>query len=307
MLKSVLNSESSAASRKLDRFGRALLRHRPRLSRADQLIFLCGANKPDGTPSARRQAIKNFVDTKLGETSRVVYAEGVFNELKKTGNKGNVLDLEHEISEIADKIIIVLESESAFCELGAFAHPKLRNKLIVVNDQRYQASTSFINTGPLAALKEAKSAVLWYPMQDDGGIWIDSIGLIYKDLEECLHTHPFSRTEPLEVDLGSLRIDKASLYLVHDLVLFTGPATYDELIQVLVRLYGARRYDALKKLLGILKAAGLLHSRHVEGVWVYSTTNANPYLLYQSASEESLTAAFRSFHLKVNSSRFAHV
>jgi hypothetical protein len=304
MLREVLQSDSSAASRKLKRFGRALKRNKPLLTRADQLIFLCGANQSENVASARRQAIKKFIDAKHQDTSRVVYAEGVFNELKKTGGKDNVLDLEHEISEIADKIVIVLESPSAFCELGAFAHPKLRSKLIVVNDSQFKQALSFINTGPLAAMIEAKAPILWYPMNADGVVWTDSIGAIFPELEKCLEVSGFSRAERLDVDLENLRTDKASLYLVHDLVLFTGPATYEELIHILIRMYGNKRYDNLKKLLGILKAAGLLSSSHIDGSWVYRTTSPRPYLIYQGAEEESLAAAFRGHHLKSHGARF---
>ena len=62
------------------------------------------------------------------------------------------MSLEHQITAIADKIVIVLESESALCELGAFTHKDLRKKLVVINDSRFRASESFINTGPIAAL-----------------------------------------------------------------------------------------------------------------------------------------------------------
>ena len=78
----------------------------------------------------------------------------MFLTLQKEGHKGNILDVEHDISEFADHIIIILESPSAFAELGAFAHAKLRNKLIIINDKKYESENSFINLGPIKAIRE---------------------------------------------------------------------------------------------------------------------------------------------------------
>lgn len=305
MLKNTLASPTSTAGEKLRRLASALAKHRPLLSRADQLIFLCGANH-DNAPSARRKAVKDFIESRA-ETNRVVYAEGVFSELAKIGNKGNVLDLEHEISEIADKIIIILESESAFCELGAFAHPALRKKLIVINDAKFKQSGSFINTGPLAALRESKAPVLWYPMAPDGDRWPDAVGSIFRELEEAVYVHPFRRSERVEADLDSLETNKHSLYLVHDLVLLTGPASYQDLIDCLVCMYGKRSFDRLRKLLGILKAANLVDSSLLGGEWVFSTRSPAPYLHYTGVDASSIAATFRSYHLKLHSARFQHV
>lgn len=133
-----------------------------------------------GEPSERRKAIKRFVES-ISTEYRVIYAEGVFNELTKLGHGMNSLDLEHEISAIADRILIVLESPSAFCELGAFAHKTLREKLIIVNDSQFEGSKSFIDTGPLAAARECKSPILWYPMAKDGVWKTDGIGAVSAD------------------------------------------------------------------------------------------------------------------------------
>ena len=303
-MKSSLWSTTSPTSIRLEQFGLALRASPPRLSRADQLIFLCGANQREGVPSVRRQAVKSFL-TLLSDANRVVYAEGVLAELAKIGNKGNVLDLEHEISQIADKIIIILESESAFCELGAFSHPALRQKLIVVNDEHFSSSLSFINTGPLAALYEKKAPVLWYPMSEDGVTQLDAIGSVFGGLEKATYAHPWGRSDRLHEDLAALETNKPTLYLVHDLVLFTGPCSYEEMVAMLKRMFGDHRYDRLKKLLGVLRAAGLISSSLVGGSWVYRTHSPRPYLTYDKVDVSALTAAFRGFHLRTNPGRFS--
>lgn len=305
MLKRNVQYEKSATGIRLRKFGLALAASRPSLSRASQLIFLCGANRAEGGPSARREAIKRFVEG-LSPDNRVLYAEGVFQELSKIGHNKNVLDLEHEISAIADKIVIILESPSAFCELGAFAHPTLRKKLIVINDQQFRKAESFINTGPVAALTEADSPVLWYPMTKDG-VWnLDGIGATFSALKAAVTPRVTTGVARISANVSDLGADKTSLYFVHDLVLFTGPISYDELISVLIAAFGDKPYDMLKRLLGVLRAAGLVQSYMVDGVWLYRSKSVDAYLTY-GANVSSLIATFRRYHLRLSPKRFADV
>lgn len=306
MLKRDILSERSATSIRLKKFGLALKASPLSLSRADQLIFLCGANARPNVPSARREALKKFIQA-ISPRYRVVYAEAVFNELAKIGsNRKNVLDLEHEISNIADKIVVVLESPSAFCELGAFAHPALRDKLVVINDSRFQSESSFINTGPIAAMLEAQAKVLWYPMAPNGLTVLDGIGATFNDLRAALHPRLLPGSKHVEGDIANLAANKPSLYFVHDLVLFTGPVTHEELILVLIQLFGDKSYDILKRLLGVLRSAGLVQSHEIgKGTWVYRADSAEPYLTY-SGNISALTASFRVNHLKNNPRRFSY-
>lgn len=305
MLKRNIQFDKSATGIRLKKFGLALGASPPFLSRADQLIFLCGANRTAGIPSVRREAVKRFIEN-ISSEYRVLYAETVFNELSKIGNNRNVLDLEHEISDIADKVVIILESPSAFCELGAFAHPTLRKKLIVINDSQFQDSSSFINSGPIAAAFEAKSPVLWYPMESDGVSRLDGIGAIFNDLKVAMNPHPLSGSSKILEDISKLRPNKTSLYFVHDLVLLTGPISYDELIAVLIAGFGHKPYDMLKRLLGVLRAADLIQSDSIGETWIYKAVNTELYLTYDS-NIYSMMASFRRFHLKMSPQRFLNV
>lgn len=255
-------------------------------------------------PSARRAAIKKFIESLQ---YRVLYAEAVFNELVVSGHqRKNVLDLEHEISAIADKIVIVLESQSAFCELGAFAHPQLRKKLIVINDSNFRTHDSFVNTGPLAAMAEVKAPVLWYPMTSDGVTLLDGIGSTFNDLKAAIFQRPAGGSARVTENVSDLSATKASLYFVHDLVLFTGPVKYDELITVLIAMFGKKPYDMLKKLLGVLRSADLVDvSEDIDKTRIYKTRSRQPYLNY-NVDIRALTAAFRTYHLKHNANRFAN-
>lgn len=93
-----------------------------------KFVFLCGANKDKDSISERRKALIDFSNIHLKHT-QFFLAERMFATLQQEGHKGNILDVEHRISEFADHIVIILESSSAFAELGAFAHTGLRKKI----------------------------------------------------------------------------------------------------------------------------------------------------------------------------------
>lgn len=298
-----LKQPESSVSIWLHRFAKAVNSRKTSLSRHNQLIFLCGANRKKNVPSARREAIKAFIESRE-PSARTIYAELVLNDLTKLGFGHNTLDLEQDISDIADRIIIVLESPSAFCELGAFAHRLLRKKVIVVNDSHFKAEESFINTGPIAALKEVKSEVLWYPMSPDGVNVLDGIGATFSKLKAALSNFMPSGSTIVSEDLTDLKATKNCLYFVHDLVVLFGPITHKELVAIMVHGFGKKPYDMLKKLLGILRAAELIHSREVAGEWIYHAAATESILGY-NIKTTPLMAVYRRLHLRFSPSRFS--
>lgn len=310
-MQEVLTYSKSAIGSRLEHFTRFLNSHPPRLARSNQLIFLCGANKGAGVVSERRSSLKKFIENNQNNNT-VIYAEGIFNELKKFGATKNALDLEHTISEVADRVIIILESESAFCELGAFSHETLREKLIIINNSQFKGSESFINTGPIAALQEVRSPVLWYPMKQDGVHTLDGIGSIFHDLSTSLAIKKTKKDQLNIAELSEFKAKKESLYFLHDLILLCGPISHEEIILLLIKLFGDREFNSIKNLLGILREAKLVSTKEVfnsrtnKKIWVYFPINMNFYFEYQSQGKtEELKAAFRAYHLKTNAERFA--
>ena len=303
-MRTLLHNKSATGMR-LAKFGLALKASPPLLLRSRQLIFLCGANQAINTPSVRRTSIKNFIQ-KISTSSTVIYAEGIFNELRKYGKQKNVLDLEHRISEIADKVVIILESPSTYCELGAFAHEALRHKLIVINDSAFKHSDSFINVGPIAAIEEAKAPVIWYPMSPNGCKVLDGIGATFTEIQKAIAD---TTKHGVVVDFGmlsDLKMNKPCLYFVHDIVLFSGPVTHEEIIFILTDIFGKKNFDSLKSLLGVLRESQLISVREIaEKTWVYKASSTDFFLQYHT-DVYALMAAFRVYHLKGNPERFKY-
>lgn len=77
-------------------------------------------------------------------------ADTFFDFFHNRENK-DLLSLEDKLAQYSDCIILVLESESAYSELGAFAiKDELAKIMLVINDKQFLKSKSFISLGPVA-------------------------------------------------------------------------------------------------------------------------------------------------------------
>ena len=106
------------------------------------LVFICGAESMD-----RRTAIADYLRAQTDVS--VFFAEDVW--LAVGGNpNADALTMEEGLAELADVIVVVVESAGSIAELGAFAlNKQLQKKLLPILDRRYEFETSFINVGPI--------------------------------------------------------------------------------------------------------------------------------------------------------------
>ena len=132
-LHNLITSKQSAVWKQLNSFRATVEKYEIWRPTDDvQFVFLCGANISNGIPSRRRQLLLDFSSKHL-PYAKFFLAESIFQILEAEGHKSNLLDIENDLSAFSDFVVVILESESAFCELGAFAtHAELRKKLIVI-------------------------------------------------------------------------------------------------------------------------------------------------------------------------------
>ncbi|WP_208450005.1 retron St85 family effector protein [Burkholderia gladioli] len=286
----------------LNSFSAALDKGRFSIRRDLSLIFLCGANKSGLTPSERRFFLKKSIEKELPH-ARIVYAEAVMEELAKHGKTKNLLDIEFQISKIADWILIVLESYSSFCELGAFSHKSSRDKLIVVNDNRYQSQPSFINHGPIQAITEDCSLdrVVWYPMSDDGVYVRDAIGMALPGVLKTLR-HVKARGKIDKESCLPSSTSQTALFFLHDIIYLCGPITHSETILIYSKIFGDQSFDEVKALRGILHASNLIESIMVGAEHSYISRTTETFINFESGASNILSA-FRRYHLKHNPQR----
>lgn len=287
---------------KLDEFLAALDKGRFSIRKEFSLIFLCGANQTELMPSARRSFIKHAVEFHLPHT-RIVYAEKVMEELAKHGSTKNLLDIEHKISSVADWVLIVLESYSSFCELGAFADKISRKKLIVINDANFRSQNSFINMGPLQAIAEDVSAenVLWYPMNPDGIFNVDAIGKTLPGLLKIISERKI-RPKLRKENFLPKHINQDALFFLHDMIYIFGPITHFEMIILYKEMFGRNSFDEIKELRGVLHASGILDVKNVRGIHSYISKNTETFIDFGPLANDLMTI-FRRYHIKFNPQR----
>ncbi|QSD37523.1 hypothetical protein H5A40_10650 [Pectobacterium brasiliense] len=270
-----------------------------------KFVFLCGANKENGSPSARREELLNFSYKNL-PNCHFFLAELVFKELTTNLNNSlsdNLLDVETELSNLADSIVIVLESYSSFAELGAFSYSKeLRKKLIVINDTKYINANSFINHGPVKAIKDVtkNKNLLHYNMSEGTSAIerVDGIGDIFNSLYQILSPNIRTNARTLaKEDLNPhLKFDKDSVRFIHDLIFIFGPLNLREIIEVCSKIFGdSFSYKkTLQKHLGILRAINIID---IDTQNCYFSRGKTHHLKYDF-DIDSVSSIFKSFILK---------
>ena len=144
-------------------------------------IFLCGGDLNSNTV---RKQVRNFF--RLAKNLMIFFPERIFVEYFNLNKNLDYLTLETILAENVDFICIVCESPGAFAELGAFSNnEKLRDKIIVLNDEKYKNDPSFINLGPLKCLKKAnKNSVKYYNQVTLMKICLNLIKYFYKKLNK---------------------------------------------------------------------------------------------------------------------------
>ncbi|MEP4545360.1 MAG: retron St85 family effector protein [Saccharospirillum sp.] len=228
-----------------------------------RFVFLCGANKDINNISERRAALIDFSKNHIPHT-HFFLAERMFATLKEEGDRKNLLDVENLISDFSDNIMIVLESPSAFTELGAFSHSALRNKLIVINDAKFKSAPSFVNLGPLKAIADSagKDKIIHYKMRSDGVEKRDAIGDTYAQIYDIFKEPVATKKRAVKIEEvdPSKKFDKISAMFIHDLLRLAGPLRHNEIIEILKQIFGENeRFNNVLHLLAILVSFGSIY------------------------------------------------
>ncbi len=202
------------------------------------LVLACG-RRPDSETPGGRDHILEYAQRHLKKL-QFFMAEQVFEAFQGKGTL-DLLTLEKRLSEFCDCVLIVLESESTYAELGAFAlEDKLIKNLLVINDIAFQNSKSFIALGPIAKINAVSR---FRPV-------------IHANLASILKAIPqvSQRLDKIEkkynrrVDISTYaRFSEVSskvrmLFLLDTINMFQ-PLTHKELIDILKTYFGEESFD----------------------------------------------------------------
>ena len=121
-------------------------------------LFLCG-KKISEEKSIRKILIEKYKEHKR---INIILPEWIFNELFDKPEY-DLISLENILAEDVDKIVLPIESYGTACELGAFSiKTEICEKLIVITEEKYKNSSSFLRYGPMKLVKNSKGHILYY-------------------------------------------------------------------------------------------------------------------------------------------------
>jgi hypothetical protein len=201
------------------------------------LVFVCGAKPSTAVPGARDRLVQ-YAQRYL-KHFQFFMAEDVFKALVADSNR-DLLSIEASLADLSDCIIIILESEGAFAELGAFTvRDDLAGIVLAINDIEHRGGDSFLSLGPLAKLEKKKFGPV-----------------IYGNLKSVLSTIPaieqrlskIKRTYNKRLDMSTStafhnRSAKHRALFIHDLLRVFAPLKKKDLAAILNTLYSSSSVD----------------------------------------------------------------
>jgi hypothetical protein len=165
------------------------------------IVLLCGGkvesklrpDDPDPPVRSLRHAIAN------SSTTFEVFRPEEITSWQSDGIFKNLMSFELELASICSLVVIILESEGALVELGAFSQlPELSKKIIAVCPEKYRDATSFVNLGILRFISAAQSENVksypWepeYPNLISQDVINDSISDIHEELKKIPQSQVF--------------------------------------------------------------------------------------------------------------------
>lgn len=230
----------SLPSKALEALKSSLQNSETYLSADSTLVFVCGASPNKQSPGGRDQLMEYA--QKYLKNFQFFMAEKFFEVFQKEQDQDiDFLTIENKIAKYCDCIIIVLESDSTFAELGAFAtNDDLTEIILAINDVRHISSKSFISLGPLAKIQKRSK---FKPI-----LHTDLRSIVTKAPEINLRLSKIKRTYGKRVeikdysDFTELK-PKDRMYFLLDMVTMFFPITKKELISLLNYFYGNYYFD----------------------------------------------------------------
>lgn len=185
----------------------------------------------------------------------------------------DLLEFESDIAKICDLILIILESPGSLTELGIFlSYDEYRKKLVVVRNKEHTFESSFINLGPLLALKTLKdTSVLDYDWPYHGGFTTlneQTFKFICDDINEHLKS-PSTSTKLNPNDFSHI------ILCIYEIVRLFYPISEHEIhniIQLLFNIQETNR-NRIKKICYLLYKLDLLEKESVSSKTYYYPTN----------------------------------
>jgi len=240
------------------------------------VVFLCGA-KPNLDAPCARDRILQYAKKHLSHF-HFFMAEDVFSTLPSSPEI-DLVELEKRLTGYSDCIIIVLESESAYAELGAFTfQDELAKMVMVISDSQHKNSSSFISQGPVARIK--KHSRFKPTIYVNLGSVLTAAQEVSKSLEQI--DKKYNKREPLQsFEEFKSCTPKIRMLFLHDLISIYAPLSHNELIFILKEFYGDFKFD-INVELSLLQA--LKRVKKIDGNFLVSSAGSTLFFDFRGAN-----------------------
>lgn len=198
-----------------------------------KFIFLCGKgfSTSEEYKQSNRGIVDNFIKKLLPDT-HIVLSEQMWED--GFGNNIDLLIFEEFLAEVSDAIILFVESPGSFCELGAFAYADalFSDKLIIVMDEKYRESKSFIATGPVLKAKKDGTRIVY--AQTENRALLSSTELRTQILD-MVQTFTSNRSK---VNKRKINVDRDQVFIssflveILEIIRLTQPISVSDLLQL---------------------------------------------------------------------------
>jgi hypothetical protein len=241
-----------------------------RFRRLAPVIFLCG-----GLQSPARATLRAYLEKHTPDLS-LFYAEDVWKDIAARSEL-SALEMEEYLAQLADMLIILVESAGTFTELGAFSVvEKLRHKLLPILDVSHRKDKSFIATGPVQWIdsdSEFKPAIY---------VDLEQILTAVTQVEERLQRIPKPTTTRVENLATS---PKQLLFFICDLLAVIEPATREIVEYYIAQIVPGVNVRQVSTLIGLGFAMGLIAQAEL-------SINGSTDVFYYRPSIDSLARPF---------------
>jgi hypothetical protein len=256
------------------------------------IVFLCGGPVKAKSRSMRYRFLK-FSKYRL-PNFRLFLAESATKDLTQHGEPEfvNLADFESVIGEIADCIVIFVESPGSIAELGFFVHnPKTLKKLLVVNDMNRQKKDSFINVGLVDKInsKSLFKPVILTRVKDP------DFSFVEQRLESRL---PVKTGKRFEHKKFSKLTPRERLFVVFQTIFVMRALRFDSVKYCINRVFGYANEKKLRHLLSILIAIEYVERKGESPEYFVPRKKAEPFLDFRNMNRMHAAVAdyFREHH-----------
>lgn len=256
-----------------------------------KLIFTCGARSNSLHPGGRDRLMEY---AKIHIKDCHFFMAEKFFEVFQNEHKKDLLSIEDQLAQYCDCIVIILESESAFTELGAFSiKDDLAKIMLVINDIDFKESKSFISLGPLAKLDKISD---FKP-----SIFVKSKSILSAASEINTRLQKIIKKRKIRLpiksykDFTSLK-PQSRMFFISDIISLFHPVSHQDLIQILKDLFGDNHDFDISIDESLLFSLGLVTKN--KEYYVQSSRSTERFFKFEGVNEVNARAAIVNHYHK---------